>query len=331
MRARILLLAILLLLPAFTLLAGDEEFNGRWDIKTIQDRPQAWWIEIKDAGTPKAAGTFISAYGGALNTIDEFQPIKDGQLTFVIVPPPPRQRAGASPADVTPRPPRRNVYTCKLVNGKLEGTYQVEGSTREPIKWVGVRAPVIDDKDDNTWVETKPIAVFNGKDLAGWHSDGKSAELGWVVKDGLLSATGAASNLVSDQKFWNFVLHIEYRLQKGSNSGIGLRSRYEVQVLDDYGRTVDGHSSGALYSRIPPRENASKPPGEWQTFDIRLVGRYVTIAQNGKTVVDKGYIDGLTAIAIDSDEGEPGPLLLQGDHGSVEFRQIVLTPLVRKK
>lgn len=196
---------------------------------------------------------------------------------------------------------------------------------------MGGRAPVIDEKDDGTWVETIPIAVFNGKDLSGWHSDGKSTELGWVVKDGLLSATGAASNLVSDQKFWNFKLHVEYRLQKGSNSGIGLRGRYEVQVLDDYGRAVDGHSSGALYSRIPPSENASKPAGEWQTCDIRLVGRSVAIAQNGKTVVNNGYIDGLTAIAIDADEGEPGPLVLQGDHGSVEFRQVVVTPLLQKK
>lgn len=139
MRTRLLLFSIFLLLPAWVLLAGDGQFNGRWDIKTLEPRPQAWWVEINNAGTAKAAGTFISAYGGALNTIDEFPPIKDGQLTFIIVAQQ-RQRRGAAPADTAPpRPPRRNVYTCKLVNGKLKGTYQVEGSTREPIKWAGGR------------------------------------------------------------------------------------------------------------------------------------------------------------------------------------------------
>lgn len=138
-----------------------------------------------------------------------------------------------------------------------------------------------------------------------------------------------ANNLVSDRSFWNFKLHVEYRVGKDSNSGIGLRGRYEVQILEDYGRPPDRHSNGALYSRIVPAVNASKPAGEWQAYDIRLVGRMVTVVLNDQKVIDKQEIEGLTAIAGNADEGEPGPIILQGDHGPVEFRNIVLTPLVR--
>ena len=100
-------------------------------------------------------------------------------------------------------------------------------------------------------------------------------------------------------------------------------------MLEDYGHPPNTHSAGALYSRIAPSENASKPAGEWQTYDIRLVGRQVTVVFNGKKVIDHGVIDGLTAMAHDADEGEPGGIALQGDHGPVEFRKITITPLMK--
>ena len=148
------------------------------------------------------------------------------------------------------------------------------------------------------------------------------------MENGILKGSGKATDLVTNVTFWNFKLHVEYRTPEHSNSGIGLRGRYEVQILQDNGRPVDRHSNAALYSRIVPTENVTKPAGEWQTYEIRLVGRHVTITLNGKTVT-KGVIDGLTAIACDPDEGDPGPIMLQGDHGPVEFRSIVLTPLVK--
>src|SRR5581483_7338521 len=110
-------------------------------------------------------------------------------------------------------------------------------------------------------------------------------------------------------------------------SGIGLRGRYEVQIADDIGRPPSAFSNGAIYGRIAPVINASRDPGEWQTFDIRLVGRQVTVSVNGVKVIDRQTIDGLTPIAIDANEGDPGPILLQGDHGTVEFRKVVLYPL----
>jgi hypothetical protein len=224
--------------------------------------------------------------------------------------------------------PMHRDYSARLApDGKLRGV--MKGSDGEVLQWTGVRAPVIADKDDGAWRDGTPVELFNHKDLSGWHGLIANLPLGWNVKDGAMANVAGANNLESDQSFWNFKLHVEYRVGKNSNSGIGLRGRYEVQILEDYGRPPNKHSNGALYSRIVPSVNASKPAGEWQAYDIRLVGRIVTVVLNDQKIIDRQEIEGLTAIAGNADEGQPGPIILQGDHGPVEFRNIVLTPLIR--
>jgi hypothetical protein len=99
-----------------------------------------------------------------------------------------------------------------------------------------------------------------------------------------------------------------------------------VQIQDDYGLPPMNDRFSAIYGFVSPSEITAKKAGEWQTYDITLVGRIVTIVANGKRVVCDQEIPGITGGAIDSREGEPGPLLLQGDHGPVEFRNIVITP-----
>jgi 3-keto-disaccharide hydrolase len=304
---RILLSLLLLSTTAF---CAGEEFNGRWDISVKNVATYAWWLEIQGAGTPQVKGSFVSAYNGDLNHIDEIS-IHGNELRFTFL----------------HKDEPSQVFNATLKGGKLVGTYTPPG--RPAVEWTGVRAPAIKDIDDGSWREGKPVTLFNGKDLSGWEGVGGGAPDGWSVADGVLKSTGGAANLMSKQKFWNFKLHAEYRLSPHSNSGIGLRARYEVQVIDDYGRPPNTHSNAALYSRIPPSENASKPAGEWQTYEIRLVGRQVTITINGKTVIHKGTIEGLTAMASDANEGEPGPLSLQGDHGPIEYRNIVVTPLTK--
>ncbi len=222
-----------------------------------------------------------------------------------------------------------SVYRARLSGAQLIGTSATDGIKAPPTKWTGVRAPEIKDKDDGSWREGKPVQLFNGKDLTGWVALEKDRKFGWTAANGVLRAPGGGANLVSTARFWNFKLHIEFRMFADSNSGIGLRGRYEVQVLDDYGKPPNSHSNGSLYSRIAPAVNASKPPGEWQAYDITLIGRDLTVVLNGKKLIDKGYIEGLTAMGHDPNEGEPGPLSLQGDHGPVEFRNIVLTPLTK--
>ena len=148
--------------------------------------------------------------------------------------------------------------------------------------------------------------------------------------DGILRNAPPTTDIISEQKFWNFALHVEFRIVEHSNSGIGLRGRYEIQILEDYGKPPDTHGAAALYSRVAPAVNASKPAGEWQSYDIRLVGRTLTVVHNGTKVLDKVEVEGLTAIANNADEAEPGPFIVQGDHSYVEIKSFVVTPLVKK-
>jgi hypothetical protein len=313
-----LALVFLALCPAF---AADTDFNGRWDISYPAGSNRASWLEVRGAGAASPEVKFVSAYNGDLNTADEVS-VKGGELMFGFRNKVRRQR-GQEAVEI------HYVYKARLSGAKLIGTSETEGSSQAAAKWVGVRAPEIKDKDDGTWREGKPVQLFNGKDLAGWGPLEKDRQFGWTVENGVLTAPGGGANLVSTAKFWNFKLHIEYRMAKNSNSGIGLRGRYEIQVQDDYGKPPNAHSNGSLYSRIAPRVEASKPAGEWQTYDITLIGRDLTVVLNGQKLIDKQVVEGLTAMGHDPNEGEPGPLSLQGDHGPIEFRNILLTPLTK--
>ena len=308
------LLVSLLLLSTVATFAADSAFNGRWNISVANEpRHRAWWLEVEGAGTPAIKGRFVGFPGGDMNTIQKIW-IAGGELKFTF-----EQPARPNSQAVS------QEYSARLAGGRLQGRMR-QGSTE--LTFTGTRAPAIDEADDSSWRAGKPIEVFNGRDLSGWHGTIPGASLGWTAEGGILKSTGAANNLESDSKFWNYTLHIEYRVGPKSNSGVGLRGRYEIQILEDYGQPVSTHTNGALYSRLAPRVNASKPAGEWQTYDIRLVGRHVTVVLNGQEVV-KTVIEGFTAIVTDTDEAKPGPLVLQGDHGPVEFRKIVLTPLTK--
>jgi hypothetical protein len=310
-------LLFLLLISAISVLADDAKFDGRWDITVPQEsRARAWWLEITGAGTTAMKGRFVGFPGGDMNDIPQLS-IQNGELRFTF-----------DNQDHRTHKAVHRDYSARYSPGdKLLGVMRSSGG--EVLKWTGVRAPVSTEKDDGSWRDGSPINLFNGTDVSGWHGLVPNLALGWSIKDGAIANAVGANNLVSDRTFWNFKLHVEYRVGKDSNSGIGLRGRYEVQILGDYGKPPNKHSNGALYSRIVPALNASKPADEWQSYDIRLVGRQVTVVLNDQKVIDKQEIEGLTAIAGNADEGEPGPIILQGDHGPVEFRKIILTPLVK--
>ena len=300
-------------------LAKDVDFNGRWNITVPNEtRRRAWWLEVDGAGTQAIKGRFVGAPGGDMNAIPEIA-VKGGVLRFVFERNYLRKPTGTD----------KGVYTARIVNGDLVGEFQVEGNPASKLAFVGKRAPVIKDTEDGKWKPGKPVELFNGKDLNNWSALVPGKPLGWRVDKGIMNNIAGANNLVSSQKFWNFELHGEFRLGVGSNAGLGLRGRNQVQIIDDYGKAPDTHGTGALYSRIKPRENAAKKPGEWNTYDIRLVGRTVTIIVNGVTVIDRAEVEGLTAMAHDPNEATPGPISVQGDHGAVEIRKLTVTPLVR--
>lgn len=182
-----------------------------------------------------------------------------------------------------------------------------------------------------------PVELFNGKDLTGWKLIDENQVNGWKVIDGVLVNNAVQKegeprirygNLRTENEFGDFNLKIDVNVPKGSNSGVYLRGIYEIQVLDSYGKELDTHNMGAVYSRIKPTVSAEKPAGIWQTMDITLCNRHITVILNGTTIIDNQPVFGPTGGALSSDVFAPGPLFLQGDHGSVSYRNIVLTPIL---
>lgn len=184
-----------------------------------------------------------------------------------------------------------------------------------------------------------PIELFNGKDLDNWELAEKDATSGWKALDGAMVNDPVQiegedhiqyGNLRTRDSYEDFNLKLEVNVPKGSNSGVYLRGIYEVQVVDSYGKDLDAHNMGGLYSRITPMEAAEKPAGEWQTMDITLYKRFLTVRLNGKLIIDNQPVKGVTGGAMTSDQFSPGPILLQGDHGKVSYRKLILTPIEGK-
>jgi len=208
------------------------------------------------------------------------------------------------------------------------------GQPYDRADFIGHRIPPVPPAPDLSKVKYgAPIVLFNEKDLTGWRLVEAGVNNGWSVVDGVLlnrvESDKHCGNLRTDREFEDFNLKLETRTQAGSDSGIYLRGIYEIQVAETYGRPVDAHNMGALYSRITPSVAAEKPIGEWQTFDITLVDRHVTVILNGMTIIDNQPILGCTGGAMTSDESKPGPLMLQGDHTTIDYRNIVLRPVVK--
>jgi hypothetical protein len=201
-------------------------------------------------------------------------------------------------------------------------------------EFTGKRIPPVPAAPDLSKVKFgDPIVLFNGKNLDGWELLNKGADYGWSVADGVLMNRVEKGkhhgNLRTVREFEDFNLTLEVRTQKDSNSGIYLRGIYEVQVAETYGKPLDPHNMGAVYSRITPTVAAEKPIGEWQTFDITLVDRHATVILNGQKIIDNQPLLGCTGGAMTSDELKPGPIYLQGDHTNIDYRNIVLRPVVR--
>lgn len=282
-----------------------DELTGRWDI-TIHtpDGDLPSWLEVRRSGATALVGQFVGTAGSA-RPISRVETSGD-ELRFAI---PPQWEGGTG--DLS--------FQGRLRDGKLTGSMRLPDGKRQD--WSAVRAPSLQRQAPPRWGQ--PVRLIDGTGLDGWRPLGGSSQ--WTVEDGVLRNAKAGANLVSERRFTDFKLHVELRFPKGSNSGVYLRGRHEVQIADTFGEPASD-SLGAIYGFLAPSEDASGKPGEWQTLDITLLGRQVTVVVNGRTVICDREIPGITGGAIDSDEGAPGPLLLQGDHGPVEFRSLILTP-----
>jgi hypothetical protein len=171
------------------------------------------------------------------------------------------------------------------------------------------------------------VELFDGKSLDTWNLQMANRPSGWSIVDGAMTNEAKANNLVSKQTFKDFKINAEYKIEPGSNSGIYLRGRYELQVLDDFGKAPESHGHMAIYAWVAPSVNATKPVTEWQVMEAVIVGNKVTVTLNGQKVHDNATIQAITGGALDADETAPGPLLIQGDHNRVSYRRIVITPV----
>ncbi len=234
------------------------------------------------------------------------------------------------------------VLTARVYGDSLELTRMVANSNGQGLRteqFSGKRIPALPSAPDLGKVKFgDPVTLFNGKDLSGWRLTDPGQKNGWFVKDGILMNDPkqeegkphvSYGNLRTDKEFEDFNLKLEMRLIPDGNSGVYLRGIYEVQVADSYGKPLDSHHMGGIYSRITPTVNAEKPAGEWQTYDITLVDRHVTVVLNGKKIIDNQPLLGCTGGALTSDEFRPGPLYLQGDHTGVSYRNLVLRPVLK--
>lgn len=298
-----------LMSAAASVLAQDNPFLGKWDITGVgQYSNQVYWLEVK-MEDGKLAGYFLNRSGSVLK-LPEIK-IENNQLIF-------------SPAG-RPNAPKA-VHTAKVQEGHLLGMLKIG---EQEIPWQGERAPVWGTFDANAKHKFgTPVVLFDGKTLEHWQGQVKDKELGWSIVDGAMTNQPHANNLVSRHRFENFKIHCEYKVEPKSNSGIYLRGRYELQVLDDAGKEPEIHGHMALYSRVAPKVNASLAVGEWQMMEAVIVGNKLSVWLNGKKVQDNITIDGITGGALDSNELAPGPIMIQGDHEKITYRKVVVTPIM---
>ena len=287
--------------------ADANPFVGRWDLTLkAPDGDHPSWLEVQQQeGQLKAR--FTGRWGNA-RPLPKVE-VSGNRITFVS----PKEEE-ESKSDLVFQGELRGRTLAGILNGPDGKTWQ----------WTGVKAPALERNGAPQW--GTPIPLFNGKDLTGWHQS-KPGPPDWTVKDGTVVTPGNGPELINDRKFQDFKLHIEFNCGKDSNSGVYLRGRYETQIETESQGEPPSHHTGGIYGFLAPTPEQPRSPDTWQTFDITLLGRRVTVVLNGKTVIDNQEIPGITGGALDSNEGEPGPIYLQGsEKGHVAFRNIVVTP-----
>jgi hypothetical protein len=294
-----------LLMPALAQ-TPPNPFIGRWDFNLTTPRGTgACWLGIteKDGGLD----VWYQPTGGNVYQVKDFH-VDGSHLTINL--------SGSS----AKRP--ATTWELDATGGKLTGV-QKSGNLTTPL--TGVRAPELKRAAPKSWTDPEPL--FNGKDLNGWEPIGGPANNHWTVEDGLLVNTAHGANLKTTRTFNDYKLHFEVNCPDDGNSGFYQRGRYEVQIeYEPLTSNPPERRIGSIYGRIAPQPALPRTPGQWETFDVTLVGRMVTVVHNGVTTIDNKEIEGITGGALDANEGEPGPFYIQGDHtGGLKYRNITVS------
>jgi hypothetical protein len=289
--------------------SSQPDYTGRWNLTgTGAHADRVYWLEVTGSGG-QLTGMFLYRTGSPVPL--ETVAIDNGQLVF-------QMRGGRG------GPAPRHQLTRE--GDRVTGVISDRGTD---VAVVGVRPHVWPAANASAaHAYGAAVALFDGTSIDAFTLQHQGRPSGWSIEDGALANTPRANNLVSKARFQDFRLQAEYKLEPGSNSGLYLRGRYELQVLDDHGKPPEKTGHLAIYGWTPPLVNASRPAGEWQSADIVLVANRVTATLNGQKVHDNAAIQAITGGALDADEASPGPILIQGDHNRVWYRRIVVTPIV---
>jgi hypothetical protein len=296
----------LAILPALSQNAAHPSFAGRWDL-TITTPTVAYpsWLEV--TGNDGHATARVVGRTGSVHPATEVK--IDGAHLLLTA-----SEQYGNRVKVT--------WDITQQDGKMEGVQKRADAPDARI--TGSRAPELKRKAPAAW--TKPEALFNGQDLTGWEADNPTADH-WHARNGKLVNDKGGANIRTTRKFDDFKLHVEYNCPQDGNSGVYLRGRYEVQVeYEPADKNDKYHAMGSIYGFIFPAAQVPPRPGQWETYDVTLVGRTVTVVRNDVTIIDHQEIPGITGGALNSHEDEPGPLYLQGDHtGGLKYRNIMIS------
>jgi len=315
-----------------------DPFFGMWALTLDYENSNAGWLEVRQEDG--YLDSDLLWRGGSVNPVG-FTLANRGQILLV------NGRDVVQEKDKEQNPVRTThpvtwFQIAKAGEDRLEGMAFFPNSNGvgvEAVSFTGKRIPAVGEAPKLRKIKYgEPVNLFNGKDLQGWELTDKNAVSGWKVVDGVMVNDPVQKegekhihygNLRTVDTYEDFNLKIEVNVPAHSNSGVYLRGIYEVQVVDSYGKEVDSHNMGGLYSRITPLVAAEKPAGEWQEMDITLCQRHLTVVLNGKTIIDNQPVRGVTGGALTSDEFTAGPIYLQGDHGKVSYRNLIITPIVK--
>ena len=282
---------------------------GRWNLTVTGPDGASFpsWLELTfDDQTGKLGGRLCGRTGRTRALLKAEW--KKNEVTFIE-----RQAGGTSEGERT--------YRAKIRYGMLDGA--ASAAAGPSWTFLGARPPKFPNRGRVPW--GKPVNLIS-KGLLGWRLRNNSRGACWKEGAGIIGNKGPCVDIISDGRYQDFKLHLEYKLEPGARTGVYLRGRYEVQLVDDAGKPPSDESTGAIHGLLVPTRNAARPGGEWQRLDITLVGRKVTVVLNGLKVIDNEEIPGPTGGAIDSEEAVPGPVMLQSEPGQVAFRNIVVTP-----
>lgn len=324
------LLAVLVLTAFFSNAQNSKKnFFGMWTIDI--DGGSVGWLEVHEKEGFLDANLLWQ--GGSVLPVSHVYFVDDNNLVVT------RTR------EMTKSEDRKFVitqtYNFSRKGDKLTGVCvdpARDGMSANETKFKGWKLPDVGPAPDLSKVKYgSPINLFNGKDLKGWKLLNPKQTNGFKVIEGVLvndpvqieGQRVSYGNIRTEQEFEDFNLKLEVNVPEHSNSGVYLRGMYEIQVFDSYGKELDSHNMGGLYSRVTPTQAAEKPGGEWQTLDITLCERHVTVILNGKTIINNQPAYGPTGGAMSADVFKAGPIYLQGDHGKVSYRNFVLTPIVK--